>query len=240
MGDIENGESPAGGAIERALPWGPTIRGESWGSGAGQILFLHEPGADFDAWQGLPRALTHSLPIEIVAFDLPGHGLSDDPWAPERLPDLLRLLAEPQSPERPLLLVTAGGIAAPALELAASLPLAGLMALSPVHTGTLPPRSPRVPKFFAAGAGAAEDVDNARALATAAGGWAIVTSLPVPETGTGLLRSAWAGRLREEIGGFLRDCLRFQHPRKTGPQSPEQATIEGRDAQQRARTPSGA
>ena len=32
-----------------------------------------------------------SSPVETVAVDLPGHGLSDDPWDPERLPDLLEL-----------------------------------------------------------------------------------------------------------------------------------------------------
>ena len=65
-----------------------------------------------------------------------------------------------------------------------------------------------MPKLFVAGSLAGSDLNDARRLATACGGWAVVTSLPVAERGTGLLASSWGGHLVEQIVAFLRDCQR--------------------------------
>ncbi len=84
---------PSLDAIELPLPWGPVIRGFRWGEGSDTLFLLHEPGSDIDAWGMLPATLAHVLQVKTVALDLPGHGLSDDPWDPVRLPDLLRELS---------------------------------------------------------------------------------------------------------------------------------------------------
>jgi len=195
-------------AIEWSLPWGPVLRGLRWGGGPDLALLLHDPGRDLDAWAMLPGEITGQLGIETVALDLPGHGLSDDPWEPERLPDLLPNLQEVAPAARRRFLIAAGDSSVSALEQASRLELSGLVCLSPPSRphGWRPPRSPRVPKLFMAGSLAGSDLDVARRLATACGGWAMVTSYPVSGRGTGLLASDWSRRLVEEVLAFLRDC----------------------------------
>lgn len=206
--------SPAAHAEEYTTPWGVKVRGERWGAGPDRVLLLHEPGADIDAWLGLPRAIARALPVGAVAYDLPGHGLSDDPWEPGRLPDLLRASIANRDEDGRTILIAAGDTAGAALSLAAGLPLAGLVCLSPGGVSMPVERSPRVPKLLLAGAPVEDDVDRARALAGQAGGWAMVTSVPVNARGAGLLDSGWQARITEEIIGFLRDCLyaRRTHP----------------------------
>ena len=200
--------------IEWNLPWGAVVRGLRWGSGADLALLLHEPGADLDAWLTLPVDVARQLEIETIAVDLPGHGLSDDPWDPAQLPDLLRALPEFAPVAGRRFLVAAGASAFSALEQAENIDLSGLICFSPQmpdHEQS-PPRSPRVPKLFVAGSLAGSDLDTARRLATASGGWTVVTALPVAERGTGLLASAWGGQLIEQIIAFLRDCQRRPFP----------------------------
>jgi pimeloyl-ACP methyl ester carboxylesterase len=158
----------------------------------------------------LPVEIARQLKIETVAVDLPGHGLSDDPWEPARLPDLLRNLPEIAPAAGLRFLIAAGDSAGTALEFAPAFELSGLVCLSPriPRDDWRPPRSPRVPKLLVAGSLAGSDLDDARQLATACGGWAVVTSYPVTERGTLLLASAWGGHLIEEIVAFLRDCQR--------------------------------
>ena len=69
------------------------MRGVRWGGGQDTVFLLHEPGSDLDAWGTLPVLVAGQLGVETVALDLPGHGLSDEPWEPARMPDLLRDLS---------------------------------------------------------------------------------------------------------------------------------------------------
>jgi pimeloyl-ACP methyl ester carboxylesterase len=205
-------------AAEWPLPWGQTIRGFRWGNGQDAVLLLHEPGADLDAWTTLPVEIARQLGIETVAVDLPGHGLSDDPWDPSQLPDLLRQLPDLAPAAGRRFIIAAGSPAITALEQASTIELAGLVCLSPgVHEdGQNPPRSPRLPKLFVAGSLAGGDLNEARRLATVCGGWSVVTSLPVAGRGTGLLASTWGTDLVEQIVAFLRDCQRRPgHARNT-------------------------
>jgi len=192
-------------ATERLLPWGPVARGFTWGGGNDLVLLLHEPGADLDAWGHLPAFLDRQLEVTVASFDLPGHGLSDDPWCPERTSDLLETLLAASSGRR--FVVAARSIATTALMHASDLQLSGLACLSPDAPEAYPlTRSPRVPKLFVTGAKAGDDLGEARRLATASGGWAVVTALPVLDRGTGLLEGSWTARVWEEIAAFVRDC----------------------------------
>jgi pimeloyl-ACP methyl ester carboxylesterase len=208
MGDISDEASLNPKAIEWSLPWGQVIRGFRRGNGPDTAFLLHEPGADLDAWTTLPVEIARQLEIETVAVDLPGHGLSDDPWDPARLPDLLRLLPgfAPEAGRR--FLIAAGSPALAALQQASTIELAGLVCLSPEtpENGQNPSRSPRLPKLFVASSLAANDLNQARQLATTCGGRSVVTSLPVAERGTALLDSSWGAQLGEQIVAFLRDC----------------------------------
>jgi pimeloyl-ACP methyl ester carboxylesterase len=210
MGNVSDRATLIPQAIEWLLPWGQIIRGFRWGKGPDTVLLLHEPGLDLDSWTTLPVEIARQLEIETIAVDLPGHGLSDDPCDPARLPALLRHLPDLVATARRRFLIVAGSPAITALEQASAIELAGLVCLSPAipEDGQNPPRSPRLPKLFVAGSLAGNDLYEARRLATACGGWAVVTALPVPEQGTGLLSSAWGAQLVEQIIAFLRDCQR--------------------------------
>jgi pimeloyl-ACP methyl ester carboxylesterase len=212
MGDLGDRAISSPEAIERHVPWGAVLRGFRWGAGPDVALLLHEPGVDVDAWGPLPFEIARQLEIETVAVDLPGHGLSDDPWELERLPDLLRNLPAIAPAAGRRFLIAAGDSAIAALKQAPTLELSGLVCLSPriPSDAWLPPRSPRISKLLLAGSMAGNDLRDARQLATMCGGWAVVTSYPVAERGTQLLASPWRCRLIEEIGSFLRDCQR--HP----------------------------
>lgn len=192
--------------VEQALPWGPVVHGLRWGSSPDLLLLLHEPGADLDAWGPLPAHLARRLSLEVTAYDLPGHGLSDDPWEPERLADLVRALAEREVGGRRFV-VAAGSVAGGVLALAGELGLAGVILLSPPVADFPVPRSPHVPKLIFAGSLAGEDVQNARRLATSSGGWAVVTSVPVAVSGAGMLATDWASRIADQSCVFLHDCL---------------------------------
>jgi pimeloyl-ACP methyl ester carboxylesterase len=210
MGNVSDRATLIPQAIEWLLPWGQIIRGFRWGEGPDTALLLHEPGADLDAWTTLPVEISRQLKIETIAVDLPGHGLSDHPWDPARLPDLLGHLPDLVATARRRFLIVAGSPAITALEQASTIELAGLVCLSPAipEDGQNPPRSPRLPKLFVAGSLAGNDLHEARRLATACGGWAVVTALPVAKRGTRLLTSAWGAQLIEQIIAFLRDCQR--------------------------------
>ena len=214
MGNINDRVTPSPQAIESNLPWGVTLRGLCWGNGPDVAILLHEPGADIDAWATLPFEIVRQLEIETVAVDLPGHGLSGDPWDPARLPDLLQALPEIAPAAGRRFLIAAGASAIAALEHLPAIGLSGLVCLSPLspEAGNQPPRSPRVPKLFVAGSLAGNDLEAARRLASSSGGWAGVTSLPVAERGSALLASAWGARLIEQIVAFLRDCQQRQPP----------------------------
>jgi hypothetical protein len=210
MGNLGNIPPQHPQAIDWLLPWGATLRGLRWGNGPDSAHLLHELGTDVDAWKLLPLEIARQLEIEAVTVDLPGHGLSDDPWEPARLPDLLRSLPDLTGATGRRFLIAARDSATAALEQAAALELSGLVCLSPRSPGggEEHPRSPHVPKLFVAGSLAGGDLGEARRLARACGGWALVTSLPVADEGTSLLTSAWGSTLIEQIVAFLRDCQR--------------------------------
>jgi pimeloyl-ACP methyl ester carboxylesterase len=210
MGNVDDRATPSPDAIERILPWGAVLRGFRWGDGPDVAILLHDPGADIDAWAILPVEIARQLEIETVAVDLPGHGLSDDPWEPARLTDLLRSLPDLAPAVGRRFLIAAGASAIAALDQAPALEISGLVCLSPRSPGDgwHAQRSPHVPKLFVAGSLAGNDLEDARRLAASCGGWAIVTSVPVTKQGTELLASPWGDHLIEKIVAFLRDCQR--------------------------------
>jgi pimeloyl-ACP methyl ester carboxylesterase len=166
MGHIDAALHPT--AVELLLPWGPVIRGVRWGAGPDRVLLLHEPGADIDAWGTLPSHLAQSLGVEALAVDLPGHGLSDDPWEPEMIGEFVRHLTSvsvglpapaivPHPPSAVAsgeetvsrmtpavgrqFAIAAGSVAASISTFAADLQLAGLVALSPTAVTEFEPEA---------------------------------------------------------------------------------------------------
>jgi pimeloyl-ACP methyl ester carboxylesterase len=207
------GEDPA--PTERTLASGTIVRGLRWGNAPLHALLLHEPGADLDAWGILPPRLAARLPLTVEAFDLPGHGLSDDPWQPDALPGLLRTLGAGDAARDMRIVIAAGSVATAVLALAAELHFAGVVLLSP-EAAAQPdplPRSPLTPKLVFAGSLAGDELTAARRLATAAGGWAVVTAVPIAVRGARVFDTEWGPRLADQIETFCRDCLVRPAPR---------------------------
>jgi pimeloyl-ACP methyl ester carboxylesterase len=205
---------PPYATFETRLTWGPVLRGVRWGAGPHRVILLHEPGTDLDAWDTLPRDLAGALPVEVLVYDLPGHGLSDDPWHPERLPDAIREVCSFNLPVPGTVLVAAGDTATASLRVAAAIPLAGVICLSPTPEAEPLLRSQAIPKHCFAGSQAESDLATARRLAAQAGGWSVVTAVPVAARGTELLRSDWGQRVADATTVFIRDCLHLTPPRR--------------------------
>lgn len=218
MGSVNPAQTPTGRAYELALPWGPTIRGVRWGNGEARALFLHEPGEerDLDAWGDLPARLAAALDVAAIVVDLPGHGLSDDYWEPDRLPEVIAALIGDSNPEYPTLIVAARETANASLSAAAQHEVTGVAALSPALNapGVDMPRSPATAKLFFAGARSGDDLAISRKLASSLGGWAVVTSVPTETSGAAMLATEWGPRVNEHLVGFARDVLLR---RQTGP-----------------------
>jgi pimeloyl-ACP methyl ester carboxylesterase len=191
------------------------MRGVCWGSGDAAAIFLHEPAEDrdLDVWGDLPARLAALLDVSALALDLPGHGLSDNPWEPSRLPQVVTALVEERNPEQPTLIVAAGETATAALAASAQLRVAGVIALttSQMEPGVEVPRSPATAKLFFAGAQSGDDLAVSRNLASSLGGWTIVTSIPTATRGSAMLATEWGPRLGEHIVAFARDILFRRH-----------------------------
>ena len=200
---------PTAVAEEIGLDGFPALRGQRWGDGASELLLLHGGGADLDAWGALPALLAHHLDATVIAVDLPGHGLSDDPWQPERLPELLAALASRPAGSARLAVVAAGDTAAALLREAGRLAVAAVVLLSPALPETVAgwERSPSVSKLFLAGSLAGDELARCRQAANALGGWAVVVGIPDAAQGTELLVGDHLGTVVAHAAGFLRQAL---------------------------------
>lgn len=175
-------------------------------------LLVHEEGRDLDAWRGLVPSLTE-LTLCVLAVDLAGHGASDDPWEPQRLPaDVLAVLRYVRSQGgRSIAVVAAGAGATAALAAAGELEVQAIVALSPrAALDGLDPEAIRkttAPKLIIAGSedpGAAAEAGDVFRRSI---GWGLLQSLPTEIQGTALLESDWAGQVVENALAFLRDYV---------------------------------
>lgn len=199
------------GVVELPLPTGTVVRGRHWRHGPDSALLIHEPGGDLDAWDNLPELL-HGDGLSVLAIDLPGHGLSDDPWQPDALPDVIAHLVEsvPTRGNGARFIVGAGLSATAVLLAPPAVRIMGIVAFSPVDTGhDLPAdrRPPARPKLVLVGAHGGE-AGAARGVAKRVPGWCAVSTFPTAYQGSALLASAWGAQAREQTLGFLRDCRR--------------------------------
>jgi pimeloyl-ACP methyl ester carboxylesterase len=189
------------------------LRGQRWGVlGERWAVLVHEEGRDLDAWQGLVARLAE-LGLCTLAFDLAGHGASDDPWEPARLPsDLLAVLrfAESQGARR-VYLIGAGAGATAALVAAGEFEAEAIVALSPRAglPGVEPEaiRETRAPKLIVVGGEDAAAKREAADVYRRSIGWGLLQSLPTEIQGTRLLQSEWAEQVAENTLTFLRDYL---------------------------------
>lgn len=191
---------------------GLTLRGHRSGAGDRWAVLAHEEGRDLDAWRGLAAALRRAG-LVVLAFDLRGHGASDDPWEAAKAPlDVAAALgfAEAEGATR-LVLVGAGIGATAALVASTDHPVRAVVGLSPVADPVAAPddvlRRVRAPKLLFAGSGDRRAAAEAGAVYRRSSGWSVLETPPVTEQGTDLLRSAWGDHVREHTLAFLRDYV---------------------------------
>ena len=192
---------------------GPTLRGQRYGEESPRwVVLVHDEGQDLDAWRSLVGPLV-GLGLRVLAFDLPGHGASDDPWEPSSLPThvLAALRYADSHGARSLYLIGAGAGATAALVAAGECEVQAIVALSPraeldgVASDAV--RKAPAPKLIVVGgedpvaAEAAADVHR-RSI-----GWGVLQAPPVAEQGTQLLESEWGEHVAENALAFLRDYL---------------------------------
>jgi pimeloyl-ACP methyl ester carboxylesterase len=203
--------------LEIATSAGPIVRGQRWGSGADVAILIHAPGEDIDSWANLPLHLAGDG-LAVVAFDLPGHGLSDAPWEPAFLVGSIQAVVDHVRSEGAarIFLVSAEGSVPGALRVAVAGGTAALVALSPpdaeVEQTMADLGVAKLPKLLLVGAGQDEALVAARRIFGRCAGWTVLSTLPTREQGTRLLVGSWGGQAREQIAAFLRDYRSFHGP----------------------------
>lgn len=189
------------------------LRGQRYGEpGERWAVLVHDERRDLDAWRGLPGRLV-GLGLCVVAFDLAGHGTSDDPWDQRSLRGHVleaMSLAEAEGASR-LYLVGAGSGATAALAAAGEREVQAIVALSPwAELDGIPKdaiRDTEAPKLIIVGGEDRAAAEAAADVYRRSIGWGLLQSLPTEAQGTALLDSDWAEQVVESTLAFLRDYL---------------------------------
>jgi pimeloyl-ACP methyl ester carboxylesterase len=181
---------------------GGMVRGHFWPGGSDWAVLLHEPGSDLDAWDGVPVALAADG-YAVLAVDLPGHGLSDDPWAPGRAVELVHALAVWANGEgASKVFVIAAREMATAAAIARNVD--ALVAFSP---SPFPIDGPETTPPTLALVGGSDDgaAERANRFFRQTRGWAVSSSFGTEAQGSAIFRSDWGQHALEQTLGFLRD-----------------------------------
>lgn len=201
-------------ALEIPSPTGQVLRGQQCGGGVNLAILVHAPGGDLDRWGNFPLRLADS-DLAVVSFDLPGHGLSDDPWKPDLLSGSIQAVVDwgrSQHATRVFLVATEASVLG-ALQVSAEGGVDALVALSPPDIPDDPDlvdgRAAALPKLLLVGAGRERDLLAAQRFSRRCIGWTVLSTLPTSKQGTDLLAGPWGRQAAEQIAFFLRDYRVF-------------------------------
>jgi alpha-beta hydrolase superfamily lysophospholipase len=178
------------------------VRGQHWPGDANWVILLHEPGADLDIWGSVPAAIA-TEGYSILAIDLPGHGLSDDPWRPGAAVELINTLAgfARANGASKVAVVAPGELATAAMFVRG---LGALVALTPVPS-RLPHPAHTPPVLILIGGAIDEATEAANACFRQTRSWAVLSSLGTAEQGSALFHGEWGDHALEQTLAFLRD-----------------------------------
>lgn len=184
------------------LVWGTIeIRGYRWAGDANVVVLLHDVEADLDAWADVPLVLAADG-YSVIAVDLPGHGISDDPWEPERAMELVTFLADAvKPPATRCFVVAAGQLCGPALVAPG---VDALVAVSPKAVAHAPDH-PTPPVCIIVGGADEEASSVANGFFRHTRGWTVLSSFGTTAQSTRLYSSEWGAHAVEQTLMFLRD-----------------------------------
>ena len=192
--------------VEFAGPGGVVLRGQRFGAGDRWVVLVHGAGRDLDGWRQLAVWMA-GRGLTVLAFDLPGHGASDDPWDPQlAVPTLMAAVSFARSEgSRKVHLVGEGVGAVAALAVAAdgSTDIASVAALSPQADDRVATvgdvREARVPKLIMVGSLGRTNAEFAEVVFRGAIGPCEMARFPVAKQGTDLIHGEWGPQVREKL-----------------------------------------
>jgi hypothetical protein len=138
----------------------------------------------------------------VVVVDLPGHGLSDDPWEVEGVGELMAVLVDGVRAvgARRCFVMAVGEVAEAAVKAAVD----AAVVVSPVapieEAGGATP-----PVLVVVGGLERGAVEAADRFFRWTRGWAVMSSLGTERQGTAVFGSEWAMQAKEQVLGFFRD-----------------------------------
>jgi pimeloyl-ACP methyl ester carboxylesterase len=193
-------------AVEFAGPPAVTLRGQRSGEGDRWAVLVHGEGRDLDGWKPLAGWLAERG-FSVLAFDLPGHGASDDPWEPAlALPSVVAAIEFTRSEgSRHVHLVGEGlgAMAALAAATDAARQVASIVAISPQADDRVAAlsdvREARAPKLIIVGSLSPGAREGADAVFRGAIGPCEMVQFPIAAQGTDLLAGAWGVHAREKV-----------------------------------------
>jgi pimeloyl-ACP methyl ester carboxylesterase len=202
--------APFSSPVEFAGPRDLTLRGLRSGTTDRWAVLVHGEGQDLDGWRSLAGRLAEHA-FSVLAFDLPGHGASDDPWEPTlAVPAVMAAIDFARSEGcQQLHLVGARVGATAVLAAAADLTrrVASIVALSPDLDNRVAElinlREARAPKLILVGALSPAALESAEAVFRGAIGHCEMVKFPVVAQGTDLFAGEWAVQAHEKVLGHL-------------------------------------
>ena len=173
-------------------------------------MLVHGEGRDLDVWRPLARWLEEHN-FSVLAFDLPGHGASDDPWEPnlalQAVTSAIAFARSGGSREVHLIGERLGAIAALGAAADGTQPVKSIVALSPQMddrvTESTDVREARAPKLILVGALSPRALEGAELVFRGAIGQCEMVKFPVEAQGTDLFAGEWAVHAREKVLGHL-------------------------------------
>jgi alpha-beta hydrolase superfamily lysophospholipase len=192
--------------VEFAGPGALILRGLRLGQADRWAVLVHGEGRDLDRWQRLAGWLA-DRGFSVLAFDLPGHGASDDPWEPTlALPAVVAAVDFARSEGSRQVHLLGEGVGAIAT-LAAAADLTGqvisIVALSPHADDRVAAfalvREARAPMLIMVGSLGQDALASAEAIYRASIGHCEMIKFPVAAQGTDLLAGEWGLHVREKV-----------------------------------------
>lgn len=197
-------------SVEFAGPGGVVLRGERAGDADRWALLVHDEGHDLDGWRPLTSWLAERG-FSVLAFDLPGHGASDDPWQPDFAIRAVEAAVEfARSAGARQVHLVGEGIGAMASLAAAADPgrhVASIAVFSPRRDERVTDfetiREARAPKLILVGSLGRSALEDAEVVFRSAIGPCEFAKFPVEAQGTDLLNGEWGLHARETVVGHM-------------------------------------